>query len=456
MVSGSREWGRILGRLRGRHGWSQMDLARYLKHLAERLGVRRVASATAKSIKRSVERWEAGGRPDERYWLLLAHAYATTSDGEADLGPGSDFEQLMHAFELMGVPPHGLDDLREMVSSAVTTGSRAFLAYISPDLQRRLSWVLQHPDRLDRETVAQLQQAITRLRYQRGGAMPPVRLLLAGAPVAEAVRRLRHGCQPQRVREGLCTVAVQVLTFAGSLSFDLRDPDSMQAYYLDADEAGGELRDGWLEAFSLSSRSMITLHGRGDAEAALDLAERACARAADGSSRIVRARSHAILAEMAAATWDARRSERELGLARFHADADGDDPAMAFFNETRAAGLDGLRTHIHGYDGACHIRLGRWQQAQWVLAQAASGLPAAGADRQRAIILADLALTYAKLGDMHMAAFLLGQAITLTATAGGTVPTQRIYEVRREFDPSQDATLLRELNERLHAAALLV
>jgi hypothetical protein len=28
--------------------------------------------------------------------------------------------------------------------------------------------------------------------------------------------------------------------------------------------------------------------------------------------------------------------------------------------------------------------------------------------------------------------------------------------VRREFDPSQDGALLRELNERLHAAALLV
>jgi hypothetical protein len=65
--------------------------------------MRRVASASAKSIKRSIERWEAGGRPDQRYWLLLAHAYATTSDGEADLGPGSDFEQLMHAFELIGV-----------------------------------------------------------------------------------------------------------------------------------------------------------------------------------------------------------------------------------------------------------------------------------------------------------------------------------------------------------------
>src|SRR6266542_3373145 len=146
MVEGSQQWGRLLARLRDRRGWSQMDLARLLKRLAEQLGVRRVADAAAESIKRSVERWEAGGRPDERYWLLLTHVYARTSDGKADLGPGSDFEQLMHAFELMGVPQRHLDDLRELISAAVTTGSRAFLAHISPELQGRLSWALEHPD----------------------------------------------------------------------------------------------------------------------------------------------------------------------------------------------------------------------------------------------------------------------------------------------------------------------
>jgi len=100
MGADSPEWGRIFARLRDGRGWSQMDLARLLKHLADWLGVVRVAGATAESIKRSVERWEAGGRPDERYWLLLAHAYATSNDGKAVLGPGSDFERLMLAFEL--------------------------------------------------------------------------------------------------------------------------------------------------------------------------------------------------------------------------------------------------------------------------------------------------------------------------------------------------------------------
>ena len=91
-----------------------------------------------------------------------------------------------------------------------------------------------------------------------------------------------------------------------------------------------------------------------------------------------------------------------------------------------------------------------------MLARAANGLSDAGADRQRAIILADLALTHAKLGDMRIAAVLLGQAIALTATVGGAIPTRRIYEVRREFDPSRDGALLRELNEQLHATALPV
>jgi hypothetical protein len=91
-----------------------------------------------------------------------------------------------------------------------------------------------------------------------------------------------------------------------------------------------------------------------------------------------------------------------------------------------------------------------------VLASAAEGLPTGGADRQRAIVVADLALTHAKLGDMDAAASLLGQAIRLTAAVGGAVPTRRIYQVRQAFDPAQHGALLRALNEQLHAAALLV
>jgi tetratricopeptide (TPR) repeat protein len=431
-----------------------MDLARRLKQLAGQLGVQRVAHASAESIKRSIERWEAGGRPDDRYWLLLGHAYATSNSGKVDLGPGSDFDRLMSAFELMGLPQRRLDDLRETIGVMTTAGAHAFLSHLTPELQGRLSWALEQPDRLDTATVRQLQQTVAGLRHWREGAMPAVRLLLAVAPLAEAIRQLRRGSQPAPVRQGLCTVAVQAFTFAGSLSFDLRDPQGMHQYYLDAEAAGGELRDGWLQAFALSARGMIALHGSGDFDTALELVERACQRAADSSSRIMHARSRAILAEVVAATGDARRSGRELGLAKHHVDRDGDDPAMSFLGETRHGGLDGIRAHIYGIDGARRIRLKQWRPAQHILARAVEGFPA-GAGRQRAIILADLALTCAKLGDMEQAAALLRQAITLTATAGGAVPTQRIYQVRRAFDPLRHALLLRDVNEQLHAAALL-
>jgi hypothetical protein len=201
---------------------------------------------------------------------------------------------------------------------------------------------------------------------------------------------------------------------------------------------------------------MIVLHGARDVGAALAFAEHACVYAAHSSSRIVRARAHAILAEMCAAAGDPRRSDRELGLASFHVDgATGDDPAIGFFNESRHGGVNGLRAHMHGFEGACQIRLGRWERAESALERAAAGLPVSGADRQKSIILADSALTSLQLGDPSAAADLLGKSIGLVARVGGAVPTQRIHQVRAQLDPVKHKALVGTLDERLHAAGLL-
>jgi len=455
-VSGSvQEPARILVQLREGRGWSQAQLARHLKHLAERLGVQRVADAAVPSIKRSIERWEAGtSRPDERYWLLLAHVYAIRDD-KVDLGPGSDLDRLLDALALMGVPQRDRDGLRDLVVRATMAGSHAFLAFVTPELQGRLAWALEHPDRLDAKAVEQLQRAVDGLRHQRERSVAMVRLLLALAPLVTALQQLRKGSQPDQVHRALCVVAVQAFTFAGSLSFDLGDPESIRGFYDQADDAAAMLDDGWLAAFSSSSRSMIALHGARDVGAALALADRACGQAAHGSSRIVRARAHAILAEMFAAAGDPRRSERELGLARFHVDGvTGDDPAIGYFTESRHGGVDGMRAHVEGFEGACRIRLGRWKQAESALERAAAGLPVSGADRQRSIILADSALTSLQLGDPGAAADLLGESIGLVAKVGGAVPTRRIHQVHGRFDSAKHQPLVRTLDERLHAAGL--
>jgi hypothetical protein len=54
-------------------------------------------------VVREIQRWEAGEHaPDERYQLLLAHAYATRN-GSATIEPGSDLDRLLAALAVMGV-----------------------------------------------------------------------------------------------------------------------------------------------------------------------------------------------------------------------------------------------------------------------------------------------------------------------------------------------------------------
>lgn len=82
-----------LRELREARGWSWKDEARELRRHAQRLGIERVARANPDSIVRTIARWESTTyeyRPDERYQLLLAHAF------------GSDIDRLLLALEAMG------------------------------------------------------------------------------------------------------------------------------------------------------------------------------------------------------------------------------------------------------------------------------------------------------------------------------------------------------------------
>jgi transcriptional regulator with XRE-family HTH domain len=105
MTDASQVGARILRDLRRGRGWSWQEQARLLKRLAEPHGVERIAAATTESISRTIARWESGRypyKPDERYQLLLAYAYAIR-DGEAAVAPGSDLDHLMVALGEMGV-----------------------------------------------------------------------------------------------------------------------------------------------------------------------------------------------------------------------------------------------------------------------------------------------------------------------------------------------------------------
>ena len=126
-MAGPQAAAHILKELRKEQGWSWKALASILKSLAQQLGIERVASAGTTSIERTIARWESGDyryKPDERYQLLLAHAYAA-SGRNAGLGPASDFDRLMAAFAAMGIPAARQDVLRALVLAAATVGGGA-------------------------------------------------------------------------------------------------------------------------------------------------------------------------------------------------------------------------------------------------------------------------------------------------------------------------------------------
>jgi transcriptional regulator with XRE-family HTH domain len=438
---------RLLKELRQERGWSWKEEAHTLKGLAQQLGIRRIAAAATTSIERSIARWESGDyeyRPDQRYQLLLAHAYATR-DGRPDLGPGSDFDRLMDAFAAMGIPLDRREALRALVTAAAAVGPGAVLAFLARPLQGRLGAVLDDPNRLDRDTLQGLARVVVALQQQSGGAVPFIRIKRALWPILEVFSRLLQGSQPAAIRQELCVVAARCFSLAARLSFELHDYPNASALYDEALVVADELHDSWVGASTLASRSMVTLYGTGNLNKAIAVATQATEQSLAGSSYSVRARAFAVRAEMAARAGDRLASLRTLHLSRAHQALNHEgDPTEGSFSQAR----------LRGFEGICHVRLGLVSDGEQELQQAATDLDETRDSVQKSIIMADLALARLRNGDPEAASETLRQSIDLVATTRGRVGTQRIYHVRRELDRWHREPFVTELDRHLLASLL--
>lgn len=438
---------RLLKELRQERRWSWKEEARTLKGLAQQLGIRRIAAAATTSIERSIARWESGDyeyRPDQRYQLLLAHAYAVR-DGRVELGPGSDFDRLMDAFAAMGISHDRREALRALVTAATTVGSGTLLAFLTQPLQGRLGVVLDDPNCLDRETLQSLAQVTGALQQQSGGAVPFLRIKTALWPILEVFSRLLRGSQSAAIRQELCMAAARCFAVAARLSFELHDYSNANVLYDEALVVADELTDGWVAASTLASRSMVTLYGSGDISNAVAVATQATERALAGSSYPVRARAFAVRAEMAARAGDHRTSMRALRLSRAQLALNPEvDPTEGSFGQAR----------LRGFEGICHMRLGLVSAGSRELQQAVEGLDETRDSVQKSIILSDLALARIRDGDPESASEILRHSIDLVAATRGRVGTQRIYQVRRELDRWHRESFVAELDRHLLASLL--
>jgi hypothetical protein len=178
-----------------------------------------------------------------------------------------------------------------------------------------------------------------------------------------------------------------------------------------------------------------------DLRKGLVLAERAVARAADGSSRVVAGWSCALAAEAYADLGE----ERSVRLALDRANAQlmrvaADDPLYGVFG----------REQLGGFIGVCHLRLHHPKGAQAALQQTAQrfGL---GKEKHKAVILGDLSTAFIGQGEPEQAAVVLHEAIDLvelTRDAGGM---KRVFSAGRQLGPWRHEPFVQEVQDRLLA-----
>ncbi|MCG8917853.1 hypothetical protein L6E12_18900 [Actinokineospora sp. PR83] len=440
MTTADRDTGaRLLRQLRERRGWSWADLARALRDTARGLAVASLMNRQVASIQRTVARWESSTdrtSPGDRYQFLLAHLYARTPSGRVALGPRSDFVVLLDALRHFGTPPQRVRQLVDLISQEAS-GSSGEMA-LPPSTHSSTAVLRGDPSRLDHEALSLLRESVTMIDKQVG-LLPFARLQLQLAPVIETCRQVLRldYASPQ---DELVSLAIDAYALGGRLAFETRDDEMATALYADATEVAGRLDDRSRRAAVRTSHAMVTLHATDDLEAARKIARAATIDAHQGASYAVRARAHAVHAEICARASQAADAATALERAWKTVDQmTVEDPHGGFTAE-----------RLNGFDGLCALHTGDARRAHDHLDRSLGALRQSRDAVQRGIVGTDLALARLRLGDPAACVDLLHEAVEITATTGGRVPAQRIRLARRELRPWRAEDFLAQLDDHIH------
>ncbi|WP_083998914.1 hypothetical protein [Actinomadura kijaniata] len=438
---------RTLRRLRTSRGWSWSDLVGHLQTAARALRITRIAAAQPGSIRRTVARWESGkSTPDEQYQLLLAYTYARTPTGAVALGPSSDLAELLDGLAAAGVEPTRLDELTTTVAASITSHGMSLLAFLGGALQNDLTEALADPTRVDLPVLEGLAHANNAVNAQIG-SVPFVRLHLAQAAIVDSCRHLLQGTQPDIVRTRLRDVASRSYALAARIAFETRDDAAALRLHSDAvataDPAAPSQR-----ALIRTSQTMVVYYSTGDITRARRIADAAAQDARRGPSALMRARAHALQAEMAARAARQRHAQAALHLAWHDLEGDiGGDPMPGAFSAGR----------LRGFEGVCGIFLGAAEAAEQQLTQAAGTLTRTRESVQRSIVLADRALARLHTqgaGAAETSAEQLHECVDLVAATRARVPAQRLRQARLELRPWRSEGFVGDLDDHIHTALI--
>ncbi|WP_018569276.1 hypothetical protein [Streptomyces sp. PsTaAH-124] len=243
---------------------------------------------------------------------------------------------------------------------------------------------------------------------------------------------------PEPLLPVLQAVAAQAYTLAGRAAFETRDDAASRALYAEATAAAGAAGQPWRRAVVHMSHALVTLYSAPGLDAAQRLVDAAVRDARAGESTVVRARAHALQAEIAARSGAEKQAKAALALAWYDMDRDG-DPAGTSFSAA----------HLRGFDGIMQLHVGDPGAAHDHFAGSAAALSAPRERVQQAIVATDQALARIRLDEPQAAAVLLHGCVTAAASTGGRVPALRIKAARRELRPWRREKRFADLDDRL-------
>jgi tetratricopeptide (TPR) repeat protein len=310
-------------------------------------------------------------------------------------------------------------------------------------LWERLSIALGSPGSVNPATP-QLLATVTDNYRRLSQTVPASELLGAAIGHLRLATSLLPGPHPTALRRQLIAAGGEAAGLVGWLFFSMNDHATARAYYKAAFQAVREAEDAELGAWVLGSMSLLETHSH-RARQATTLARRAQTHANSHASSTTRSWLAAVEAEACANLGEAKAAlsalERaELGLRR--APSEDTPRFISFFDQARLA----------GYEGICHVRLGRPERAQAKLTEALEGLNPTDV-KHRAIVITDLASAHVQKREVDEACGLAGQALAIVTEKQFAKGRQRIRDFRTRLEPWNGTRAVKDLDEQLLATA---
>ncbi|MEU9556083.1 helix-turn-helix transcriptional regulator [Streptomyces fumanus] len=291
-------------------------------------------------------------------------------------------------------------------------------------------------------TAADDYEAVTRSHRRLYWSVAPATLhpaALAHAALGCALLSETAGQTKQRIAAALA----ETYLLAGRIEFfDLRDADQAQQTLLRALQAAGEADDTLLGAAILAHTAFIPgWVGDRDAAAERMVAARTYARRGPASATLL-AWLDAVEAECETRCGHTRTALHLIGHA--------EDVLAAGVEHASPEWLDwfsGVR--LAAFKGNTELRAGHLPQARTTLLAVLDALDPAE-DKQRTVVLGDLAAVEAAAGDPEAACRYAVQALDQLERTWYAMGMDRVREVRRTLTPHQHERCVRELDDRLY------